>query len=271
MEVINFPTYFLYLGSQGDDNWKKHRKYPGKLNASNVGKALKHSIFDSPEDVADDILEFERKPKAERKPGAMQRGNLREPLARDWYERQFGVTVQQICHVTPKWEPRLGGSPDGLVNDDGGVEFKCPDSLPVKIKLYLQRCKSGVVPEGHWHIYDEHYDQIQTYMAIMKRNWWDYVVYAEDDNTVFRQTIYFDEKYWNDCLYPGINEFLYQKLPNRLLEKINVNITPAEAYNYSHPDKLIEVFKLETPQAEKVRKYANVLFTKRPEITPIAV
>src|SRR5690606_19252020 len=55
----------------------------------------------------------------------MQRGTDLEAEARAAYELEMGVDVQQVGLCVTD-DSMIGGSPDGLVGDVGGVEIKCP-------------------------------------------------------------------------------------------------------------------------------------------------
>lgn len=95
---------------------------------------------------------------------AMRRGTQLEPEARDAYQVLTGnfVTAVGIClHDTLP----IGYSPDGLVDDDGLIEVKCPAS-PFKLtQLLLTRDVS------------EYMDQMQGGMWITGRKWCDLIVY----------------------------------------------------------------------------------------------
>ncbi len=96
---------------------------------------------------------------------AMQAGIDNEPLARMAYEAATGAMVEQVGflhHPTIKW---VGGSPDGLVGTDGGVEFKCPQPAE-HIRILLTN-----------DITDYH-PQIHGLMWIKGRQWWDFVSYC---------------------------------------------------------------------------------------------
>ena len=96
----------------------------------------------------------------------MERGNELEPKARLYYEMARGVTVQEIgfCkHDTLE----CGASPDGLVNDDGGLEIKCP--APATHCQYLM---DGVIPS-------KYVPQVMGCLWITGRDWWDFVSYHE--------------------------------------------------------------------------------------------
>ena len=94
---------------------------------------------------------------------AMQWGIDNEDQARVAYEVASGNFVDQIAfvdHPTIAW---FGASPDGLINQDGLVELKCPNSAT------------------HWsYIKDDgpptkYYIQMQAQMACTGRSWCDFV------------------------------------------------------------------------------------------------
>lgn len=60
--------------------------------------------------------------------GAMQWGNEQEPHARRAYENKMGAFVEQVGFVVHPTIPDAGASPDGLLNDDGLIEIKCPNT-----------------------------------------------------------------------------------------------------------------------------------------------
>lgn len=93
---------------------------------------------------------------------AMQAGIENEALARMAYEAATGAMVEQVGflhHPTIKW---VGGSPDGLVGTDGGVEFKCPQPAE-HIRILLTKDISAYLP------------QIHGLMWIKGRQYWDFV------------------------------------------------------------------------------------------------
>lgn len=99
------------------------------------------------------------------KNSAMEWGTQTEPEARIHYEASNGVFVEQvgfIRHPTIKW---VGASPDGLIDKDGGLEIKCPNST-----THLQTIQSGVSPA-------KYYGQMQMGMWVTGRKWWDFVSY----------------------------------------------------------------------------------------------
>jgi len=97
--------------------------------------------------------------------GAMQRGTELEPFARECYEFIKGVAVQQIGFVNHPTIPMSGASPDGLINDDGLVEFKCPNSA-----THIDYLLEGVAPAAY-------IKQMMWQMACTGRQWCDFVSY----------------------------------------------------------------------------------------------
>lgn len=98
---------------------------------------------------------------------AMRQGIEREPDARRAYEARTGNLVDQVgfCRHDVLL---VGASPDGLVDEDGGLEIKCPER-PTHLR-YLQQDMEP--PEYTW--------QIQGGMWITGRAWWDFVSYNPD-------------------------------------------------------------------------------------------
>jgi putative phage-type endonuclease len=96
---------------------------------------------------------------------AMQWGNEQEPFARAAYEFKYGVMVDQVGFVGHPIVVTAGASPDGLVNEDGLVEIKCP-----KTATHLQYILDGRVPA-------QYVPQMQWQMECTGRDWCDFVSY----------------------------------------------------------------------------------------------
>lgn len=94
---------------------------------------------------------------------AMKWGIAQEPFARQSYEEQKGVIVEQvgfIKHPSVEW---CGGSPDGLVDADGMIEIKCPYVSTVHVETLM-----GGMPQ-------EHRAQIQGNLWILDRQYCDFI------------------------------------------------------------------------------------------------
>lgn len=94
-----------------------------------------------------------------------ERGNKLESEARSVYEFEQGVTIDEVGFV--EMEEFVGGSPDGLIGKDGGVEIKC--------KMDREHLKQVIY--GLDEIDTAHIWQMQMNMLICDRKWWDYICY----------------------------------------------------------------------------------------------
>lgn len=93
-----------------------------------------------------------------------ERGNELEPEARIAYEIARDVTVKQVGFI--EMDEYVGCSPDGLVDEDGGFEAKCPDDIKY-FKLLI----------GEEKIDEEYVWQCHMSLLITGRKWWDLVYY----------------------------------------------------------------------------------------------
>lgn len=97
-------------------------------------------------------------------------GHQYEPEARAVYEDRTGNTVD-LCGFI-EWSHTFGGSPDGLVGEDGIIEIKCPYNSAVHAKYLLLETASelhGIKPE--------YYAQIQGNLLVTGRKWCDFISY----------------------------------------------------------------------------------------------
>ena len=94
---------------------------------------------------------------------AMQWGTEREVFARIDYEAKTGAFVTETGFIPHPSIDLCGGSPDGLIGDDGGIEIKCPFNSAVHLGTILNG-----MPEDHMA-------QVQGLMWITGREWFDFV------------------------------------------------------------------------------------------------
>lgn len=97
---------------------------------------------------------------------ALDWGNQHEDAARAYYESRAKVTITPLPFVFMDESFREGSSPDGLVNDNRGVEIKCPFSSTNFVKFV----DSGAF-DPDWM------KQIQHAMRIMGATHWDFGQY----------------------------------------------------------------------------------------------
>lgn len=153
---------------QGSDEWKALRL--GKVTASRVADVIaktKSGYSAGRANYAAQLI-------AERLTGtvaesytnaAMQHGTETEPEARAAYEFYQGVTVKEVAFVPHPKIDQAGCSPDGLVDDDGLVEIKCPQTA-----THLETLLGQAVPS-------KYETQMQFQMACTGRSYCDFVSY----------------------------------------------------------------------------------------------
>lgn len=153
---------------QGSDEWKALRL--GKVTASRVADVVAKTKtgFSASranymaqliaERLTDTVAEAYTN-------AAMQHGTETEPEARAAYEFYHGVTVTEVAFVPHPRIDQAGCSPDGLVNENGLVEIKCPNTA-----THLETLLGQAVPA-------KYETQMQFQMACTGRQWCDYVSY----------------------------------------------------------------------------------------------
>lgn len=96
---------------------------------------------------------------------AMQHGIDTEPEARRFFEFEKDITVQEVGLVTNKYYTGMHCSPDGLIDENSGLEIKCPQ--PATHVKYLSENRLPV----------EYKVQVQYSMMICGRKEWWFVSY----------------------------------------------------------------------------------------------
>ncbi len=169
---------------QGSPEWDAVRV--GRVTASNFSAATSKGKGSPPSKTRKDYM---IKLVAERLTGlpaesysnkAMEWGSETECAAREYYEALNNVSVRQVGFIAR--DDDVGGSPDGLVGDDGMLEIKCPFST-THIKYIL----AGKMPA-------EYVKQVQGNLWVAERKWCDFVSF---DPRV-KQRRYFCKRVYRD-------------------------------------------------------------------------
>ena len=116
---------------------------------------------------------------------AMEWGTAHEPEARMQYEAMRGSIVQEVGFIKHPAIPFCGASPDGLVDDAGMVEIKCPNTA-----THIDTLLSGMSPD--------HMPQVQGQMWVCGRQWVDFISYdprLPEKLQLHIQRVERDEKY----------------------------------------------------------------------------
>lgn len=96
---------------------------------------------------------------------AMRRGNELEPDARLLHEQRIGKFIERAGIVLTD-DRKFGASADGLIDEDGGSEYKCLVSP--------ERLRTILIDQN----LEEFQDQIQGCMWLTGRKWWHFVLYC---------------------------------------------------------------------------------------------
>jgi putative phage-type endonuclease len=151
---------------QRTEEWFTQRL--GKVTASRVGDVIA-KIKSGPSASRDNYatqLVLERLTNAKGEfftNAAMQWGTETEPMARQAYELKRNVFVDEVGFIDHPTIDMSGASPDGLVDKNGLVEIKCPES-----KTHMEYLMSGKPPA-------KYIPQMMWQMACTGREWCDFV------------------------------------------------------------------------------------------------
>lgn len=170
-------------------------KRRGRLTGSNVGAALGLNPWKTPEDLIRQMVRDYHGAESEFTGNiATEYGQAHEPLAIMDY---FGVTgiLPEPCgffvHPDHDW---LGATPDGLIEDHGLIEVKCPFGLRNKPEPEFKSAKD----QPHY------YAQMQVEMACAGRHWVDFYQWAKAGDCIER--VDFDHEWWAENL-PKLRAF----------------------------------------------------------------
>jgi hypothetical protein len=94
---------------------------------------------------------------------AIRWGKDNEPLARIAYELHADLTVEKAGFIVHPTIAMSGASPDGLINNDGLIEIKCPESHTHLATLSGQPIDARYIAQIQWQL------------ACSRRLWTDFV------------------------------------------------------------------------------------------------
>jgi putative phage-type endonuclease len=185
----------IYYCKQRSEEWFNLRL--GHLTGSRADDALAKTKDISTESERRAGLRFELM--AERLSGlpvehdvtwAMRNGQNSEPLAMCEYQLRTGYIITPVGfarHPKIQW---FGASPDGLINEDGLLEVKCP-----LIKTHTKTLTTKTIPRNYLN-------QIFSELACTGREWCDYVSYCPEMRPELQ--IYIQRVHRDDGLIRGL-------------------------------------------------------------------
>jgi len=153
---------------QGSPEW--HQLRLGKVTASRVADVVARTKTGPSASRTNYMAELiaERlsgEPSEKFTNAAMQWGTDMEPQARAAYEFRTDAQVTQVGFVVHPKIDQAGASPDGLVDEDGLIEIKCPNTA-----THLETLLGQAAPA-------KYETQMQWQMACTGRKWCDFVSY----------------------------------------------------------------------------------------------
>jgi putative phage-type endonuclease len=154
---------------QGSDEW--HNLRIGKITGSSFSKLLGTAAAKEKYlyDKANEIVTRCKSDGDSFNNVHMQRGSNFESVARTRYLLETFSIVKEVGIVIV--DDYLACSPDGLIDEDGLIEIKVPDS-----NNYFRQLLQ-ISSEGLKVIPNDYYIQMQFNMYVCGRNWCDYVLY----------------------------------------------------------------------------------------------
>lgn len=178
------------MSEQGTEQWRMDRA--GKITASRFKDVMDMTKAGKPTAARESYmyeLVAERvngKPNRSQSSRAMEHGTVSEDHAVSAYEALRGVFVERVGFVAHPSHSFIGASADGLIDDDGGIEVKCPIGEKAHIKTML----NGMP--------DDHMAQVQGCMFVTGRKWWDFISFDVEQVAPFNlyiQRIPRDDEY----------------------------------------------------------------------------
>jgi len=198
---------------QGSDEWLEIKK--GVASCSNFGKILtpktekqSATLEKYAKQLAIELAYVSTK--AGFKSFAMEAGNELEPEARQAYQEENLVKVEEVGIILSDCG-NYGYSPDGLVGDEGLIEIKCLEA----------NAHSDFFLKDYKEMPTDYKCQVQGGLWISERKWCDFVVYNKEIKDPRKQLIIirvFRDEAFIEKLKEGVEKTI--KLRDEFLSKI---------------------------------------------------
>lgn len=161
----------LYNCEQHSEAWHEARlgRVTGTRFKNLMSKETTASYQDLLTDIACEIITHKAEEGYTNE--AMQNGIDTEPYARREYESIFNTEIKQVGFVIPdedsKYHTWIGVSPDGLTQDNGMIEIKCP-----KMSTHFEYIESNKLPSEYRY-------QVQGQLFVTGFDYCDFMSYVE--------------------------------------------------------------------------------------------
>jgi len=226
-----YPTYYLSTAPQGSQTWLDSRI--GRITMSSLSSCTYRSGYKTlEEDIVNTIIGLKKlnEPSAE-SVMYMEHGVSMEPIIRTWFSEEIiKRPIKEVGLAVWKEDPRFGGSLDGEIDCDEGIEIKAPKKMYWKLIEYIESKKKGFnfYHGYHEHVFNSHYDQMTGNGIITNKKYMYYIVVCSDNQQSFIQRFPVDKDLWNEILYPKACEF-YNNLIEPKMKELNIKrIDPSQ-------------------------------------------
>lgn len=206
---IDKGCYILYDVTQGSEDWKYLRR--GRITMSVIPKAIDHAPYykGTKQELAMEIkgtLKIRYSPEALER---MNKGTKYEPLVRNALAKKLGCKIRETGFAVWKKDQRFGASLDGIIDDECGIEIKCPGKMYRPILEFMERRENGEASDDEiGHIWKSQYDQIIGNGVITGRKWMWFCVYSIEEKIMFTQKVWIDYDYWTEQMYKPACKFI---------------------------------------------------------------
>lgn len=203
----------LTVNQSDDPLWHQERKK--RLTASNFGRICKLLDSTDKSKVARDLLSSNFTGNIYTKYGKDNELNaLKE------FMKIMGITVKSCGLFVDRNYPFLAASPDGLIDDDGMVEIKCPykaRNLLPEDAIEQKMIQFATFEDGKFRLKrtDKYYYQVQGQLFVTGRKFCYFIVWTP--HGLLYEKIERDEECWSKML-PKLEKFYFEYLLPVILE-----------------------------------------------------
>jgi len=205
-EWIEYPKY--YLSTIPQSNKKEFLPLRiGRINGTDSSLVAGHSQYskaDTPENIVKRICHLTNNDKLdENSRRRMDFGNHFEPIVRKWYSDTYKIDVKEIGYAVSKQNENIGCSADGDIGQ-GIIEIKCTEGDLSSPLLFQAKIK----PEkrAYSHIRRDHFDQMQHNIAVLDKEFCDYIFFSP--KKIYVERIPKLENYFDSILMPKYTSFI---------------------------------------------------------------
>uniref|UniRef100_A0A2S2PQZ9 Uncharacterized protein n=1 Tax=Schizaphis graminum TaxID=13262 RepID=A0A2S2PQZ9_SCHGA len=196
------------------DLWKAERSI--RLTASNFGKVCKLRVTTSRKNTVKTILY-----NAFSGNSSTNYGIENEPIARISFEKEINLKIKPAGLFVDKTYNFLAASPDGLIDDDGIVEIKCPytiKDLTPEDAIQCGKLKFATLIDGKLNLKtnDNYYYQIQGQLHVTQRSYCYFVLWSSKG--MLYQKILRDDAFFEQRMQQQLISFYHDHLLLEILD-----------------------------------------------------